>query len=164
MLFKNTVKINHHRIKVRRKHLQTSATKNLTSFKHYLIFQRGQKETSYYRITLRIILMYILGWLQWNPLPLGLPFTITPLQLNRQVSAQTYHQSWVEKAACFHNTYSTYLVFLKVTTNGRKKEPQWDPGNKKEWTQISQYPLYIYLQPLIVKVMTQARQKYIIKV
>lgn len=131
MLFKNTYKMKHHRFKVRRNHLQISAIKNLTSFRHYIIFERGQKETSYYQIILRIILMYSLWWLQWTPLPLGLPFSITPLQLNGQTSAQAYHQSWVEKMTRFHNTYSTYLVFLKMLTNGRKKESWWDPGNKK---------------------------------
>lgn len=35
---------------------------------------------------------------------------------------------------------------------------------QQEWTQISQYPIYIYLQSLTVKIMTQAEKKYIIKV
>lgn len=134
--------MNHHRFKVRRKHRQTSATENLTLLKHYIIFERGQKEASCQRITLRIILMYSLGQVQRNPLPLGLPFT--HLQLSGQTSVQVYHQSWVEKRTPFHNTYSTYLVFLKMTINGRKKEAQRDPeNNKKEWAQISWISLHL---------------------
>lgn len=135
----------HHRIKVRRKHLQISATKNLTSFKHYIISERGQKETSYYQITLRIILTYPPGLLQWNPLPLGLPFTITPLQLNGQISAQTYHQSCVEKTTHFHNTVSTYLLFLKMRTNWRKKEPRWDQETTRKNGHRSHNTLFTFI-------------------
>lgn len=84
-------------------------------------------EASYYWITQRTTLMYSLGLLQRSLFPLGLSST---LQLNRETSAQT-SPKLVESQMYFHSTYSTDLVFLKVKTHGKKKEPQWDPGNSK---------------------------------
>lgn len=85
--FKNTYKMNHHTSQEEASTVHCN--QNLTSFKRYIISERVQKETS-----LRIVLMYCLGWLQRNPLPLGLLFTITPLQLSRHQHRNTTRVGW----------------------------------------------------------------------
>lgn len=73
----------------------------------------------------------------------------------------------ITKASWKSDMFSQYLFNSSSLPQGenswKEKEASMRSRKQQEQTQISQYPIYIYLPPLTVKVMTQAEKKYIVK-